>query len=269
MKLAIRNWLDTLKQQAEAHGLEHLDIVIDATNLDYPLLQRVGELDPAPQTVLLLEGTPEHALASIGPILIRVSCVQPLQMEWLGACLTEISGDSRGLVLLSHWPIEALAEHLRYCTQAQFNNGANSGILRFYDIRLFKHISNLFWGEDSWNFHAPVISWHWIDRDQKEQALGGSQYKLNEFTRPETPLMLNEGQVEAIHLWTKAERWEDDHGLPNRNYWIPKEQRVANIYLGLIEASNQHLKGEESKAFMIKWLAERMPESPPAQDSTV
>jgi hypothetical protein len=96
-------------------------------------------------------------------------------VEWLGGFQTAFCDDSRVLALLSHWPIDALSEHLRYCTQAQWDNGARSGILRYYDIRLFKHISSLFWGEDNWNFHAPVISWHWIDRDQNEQALGGSQ----------------------------------------------------------------------------------------------
>jgi hypothetical protein len=76
MKLAIRNWLDTLKQQAEAHGLEHLDVVINATLLDYPLLQRLAELDPPPLQALLLEGTPEHALAPQGPILVRIKWAQ-------------------------------------------------------------------------------------------------------------------------------------------------------------------------------------------------
>jgi hypothetical protein len=81
--------------------------------------------------------------------------------------------------------------------------------------------------------------------------------------------MLNGGQVEAIRLWSKAEQWEDDHGFENRNYWIPKEQWVSHIFLGLMAASDKCLKGEECKAFVVEWLAERLPESPPPQCTSV
>jgi hypothetical protein len=260
-------WLNSLKTHSEAANVEHLDLVINATLLDYPLLQRLAELDPPPPQALLLEGTPEYALASQGPVLIRVFWEHANQIAWLGEFLAQFHGKSRALALLSRWPFDALTEHLRYCTQAEWDNGASSGILRYYDTRLFKHISGLFMADAARDFHAPAISWHWIDRDRKAQAIGGDQRKLYEFVRPQTPLMLDQRQMESIRARTKAEQWEDTHGLTSRNYSVSKEQRVAQIHLGLIVADNKHLKGNEHTAFMVEWLAQNLPEKLPSKNT--
>jgi hypothetical protein len=263
MDVAIPADLRDLKQHSNAVGLDYLDLIINATLLDYPLLQRLAELDPPPLQALLLEGTPEHALAAQGPIVLRVFWAQSAQVNWLGEFARAFSSPSRILYLLSRWPFDALAEHLRYCTQAQWSNGAKRGILRFYDTRLFKHISGLFMGDAARDFHAPVISWHWMDRDHRSQVIGGHPIKLNEFVRPRSPLMLNAFQVEAIHGWTAAEQWEETYGLHNRNYRVGKEQLITQLYLGQLAADEKQLKGQARQAFVEEWLAQLQPENLP------
>jgi len=269
MNASIRDWLGNLKQQAEAKNLEHLDLLINATLLHYPVLQRLAELDPPPLHSLLFENTPEHALASEGPILVRVFWEQPAQMAWLGEFLTQFYWESRALLMMSYWPFEALTTHLRYCTQAHWDKGANSGILRYYDTRLFKHIASLFVGDAYHNFHAAVISWHWIDRDHNAQAIGGTYCKPNEFIAPQGPLMLDERQVRSANAWSKAEQWEQTHGLSKRNYTVGKEQLIAQIFLAQLAASDKHLKGQAHTDFIVEWLAQYLPENLPQTDSLV
>ena len=263
MILSERDWPNSLQQHAEASDLEHLDILIDATGLDYPLLQRLDELEPQPLQALLFEGTPEHHLAEQGPVLIRLLWAQPQQVSWFGEFLMHARGQSRVLALLSRWPFEPLTEHLRYCTQAQWDRGTTNGILRYYDTRLFKHISGLFVGDDRRDFHAPVISWHWIDRDQRTQIIGGSQRELYEYTTPNSLLMLDERQMDSINARALAEQWEGTHGPIKRSYPIGKEQRVAQVHLGQLAANFKRLQGEERQAFMVEWLVENLPETVP------
>ena len=72
MDFSIPTALRDLKARADAATIEHLDLIVDNTAFDYPLLQRLAELTPAPLHTLLLEGTLENELASEGPVLIRV-----------------------------------------------------------------------------------------------------------------------------------------------------------------------------------------------------
>lgn len=255
--------LEHLKKLADVNQLDHLDVIIDATAFDYPLQQRLAELAPPPQQVLLLEGTPEHALASEGPVLVRVFWEHTRQIEWLGEFLRVPQTYSRALVTLSHWPFEALAEHLRHYTQAHWKNGASSGILRYYDTRMFKHITELIPVDLRNDFHAATISWHWTDRDNKKQEAHGRSRPFDKFTPVRTPLMLEDLQVELIQQRSAAEQWEALHGLSKRNYWVCKEQVINQIHIGLYDAKSKHLKGEAHTAYMFEWLAQYMPETLP------
>jgi hypothetical protein len=253
--------LTHLKTLADESQLDHLDVIIDATAFDYPLQQRLAELQPQLQHVLLLAGTPENALAVDGPVLIRVFWEHTQQIKWLGEFLRFPETYSRALVTLSHWPFEALTEHLRHYTQAHW--GKCSGILRYYDTRMFKHISGLFRDNVEDDFRAAAISWHWTDRDGKQQSTHGRNRTFGTFTPLRMPLMLDEGQVSSIQRRTAAEQWETLHGLSKRNYQVCKEQVINQIYNGFNFAALKHLKGEALTAYIFEWLAESMPETLP------
>ncbi|MEB0043673.1 DUF4123 domain-containing protein [Pseudomonas sp. MH10] len=263
MDYALPVSLCEMKALTDAADLDYVDVIINATLLDYPLVQRLTELDPPPLFTLLLEGTPEHELAAQGPVLVRVSWTQATQVNWLGEFVRAFQYQSRVLTLLSHWPFEALSEHLRYCTQAQWDDGANSGVLRYYDTRLFKRISGVFSGDEHLNFHAAVISWHWMDRDHKPQVVGGCAVKPQEFRRPTAGLMLGKHQLESLSAWTAAEQWEESHGAIDIKHRWGKELRVAQLYLAHKEAQNKHLEGQAHTAFINEWLTRQLPENMP------
>lgn len=266
MDYSIPPRLRDVKQQADKASLDHLDVIIDGTAFDYPLLRRLAELEPPPLHALILEGTPEHDLAAEGPVLVRVHWQHTSQIDWLGEFVRETDTQSRALVLLSSWPFDALAKQLRYFTQAHWKKGANSGILRFYDARLFKHMVEVLNSEQRDAFYAPALSWHWMDRDHREQQMDSRHRPFCDFTPPSAPLMLDDHQVESIQMRTAAEQWAALHGLSKRTYWVGKEQEVNQIHLGLYDAKSKHLKGEEHTASMIQWLAQYMPETLPKKE---
>lgn len=255
--------LREIKALTDAENLDYVDVIINATLLDYPLVQRLTELDPPPLFTPLLENTPEHHLADQGPVLVRVFWTQTTHVNWLGEFVRAFHYQSRVLTLLSHWPFDALSEHLRYCTQAQWDDGANSGILRYYDTRLFKRISAVFTGDEHHRFHAAVISWHWMDRDHKPQSIGGRQVNPGEFRRPTTALMLAPYQVASLRTWSAAEQWEEQNGPIDSKHRWGKELRVAQLYQAHREAQDKHLEGQAHTAFINEWLTRQLPENMP------
>jgi hypothetical protein len=253
--------LREMKALTDAENLEYVDVIINATLLDYPLIQRLVELDPPPSFARLLEGTPEHQLADQGPVLVRVVWTETAQVNWLGEFVHAFQYQSRLLTLLSRWPFDALRDHLRYYTQVQWSRGAHSGILRYYDTRLFKRISNLFTGDDGRSFHAAVISWHWTDRDRKPDSVGGRTLNPREFRRPTAALMLDRYQVESLCAWSAAEQWEEQHGSVDVRHRWGKELRIAQLYQAHSEAQSKRLEGPAHTAFIVEWLAQQLPEN--------
>lgn len=117
-------WQAQLHEQSLKHGLRHLDLLINATGLAYPLESSVDSLPQAPASAHLLQETPEHELANQGPILLRLDWDTDQHQAWLAAFLSAVHRDARVLAFHSHWPFSALADHLRHCTQAEWNQGA-------------------------------------------------------------------------------------------------------------------------------------------------
>ena len=44
---------------------------------------------------------------------------------------------------MSRWTFDDLAEHLSHCLQIEWDGGVRSGLLRYYDTRVFESIAGL------------------------------------------------------------------------------------------------------------------------------
>lgn len=257
-------WLMQLREQALKHGLPHLDLLINATGLDYPLTPTLAPLLPQPDMARLLESTPEHALADQGPILLRLHWNEREQLAWLTEFLAQVHRQSRVLVLLSQWHFSELAGHLRHYTQAVWNQGNSSGLLRYWEPRLFLASSETLNPAQSSLFHAPAITWHWIDRDGRASQLPGHPSCSGELPRPRPHLELNHEQVAQLVAWTSAELFRQDSFIQPQDYGLAQQESlIRHLVHAQLAANREQLHDlDQREAFIRQWLSDHSAISP-------
>lgn len=252
-------WLATLQEQALSHRLAHIDLLIDATGLNYPLWQSLAELKAEPAIAMLLDNTPEQAIAKQGPVLLRLQRQDQEHLLWLQQLLDSLHREPRLLALLSSWSFGELTEHLRHCTQAEWNQGRSGGLLRYWDARLFLAVSETLTPQQGRWFHAPVIAWHWLDRDDQPRQLTGQPVRPSERPQPLPPLVLSNEQVAQVIAWTSAESFRQDWYIqPQDHGCTSQEQLLRHLVHAQLAADRERLHDlEQREAFMQRWLAER------------
>lgn len=261
MSIPTDNWLAYLLQQAEDAKLSHLDLLIDATNFDYPLLSSLASLEPPMQLAQLFHGTPEANLADIGPILLRLSRHAHTHLSWLRDLLSSQDWHSHLLVLLSPWEFTALSQHLRHGTQAEWNAGKASGLLRYYDPRLFMAASDMLSPQQSRWFHAPVIAWHWLDRDRAACGLPGNHERHAQVPDPLPRLSLSREQIASLQAWSAAEDYRRRWAIQPQDYGLAKkESLVRHLVHAQLAANREELHAiEQRDAFIRNWLDANSP----------
>ena len=251
------HWLDELWVNALQLKQSHLDLLIDATSLDYPLLQELAEQPDGPKLAKLFENTPEVAIADFGPLLLRVDTAQ---RAWLKTFISAVDCNKHVVALFSPWAFDALAEHLRGYTQAKWNQGRSEGVLRYYDPRMLLPVAETLTPVQSNAFHAAVISWHWLDRDQHPQSLPGN-YVRHALTPANGPVMFDHPQVANLLAWTEADAYRIDRCAVPQNYGLSRnEGLIRHLYRSQIAANQKGLKEpEEREPFIEQWLVENSP----------
>lgn len=259
-------WQAQLHEQSLKHGLRHLDLLINATGLAYPLESSVDSLPQAPAIAHLLQGTPEHELANQGPILLRLDWDTDQHQAWLAAFLSAVHRDARVLALHSHWPFSALADHLRNCTQAEWNQGRTSGLLRYWEPRLFLATSEMLSPLQTKWFHAPAIGWQWLDRDGKAAYLAGHPTRVSEAPQPLPTLSLSNEQVALMVAWTSAEIFRQERLIQPHDYGLTqKETLVRHLVHAQLAANRESLHDlDQRDTFICEWLTQHSSISPDA-----
>ncbi|ALI01265.1 DUF4123 domain-containing protein [Pseudomonas sp. FW306-02-F02-AA] len=250
-------WHDQLWADAEQLGHNHLDLLIDATSLDYPLLEELASLPDAPKLAKLFDNTPEVAIADFGPLLLRVDKVQK---PWLKTFINAIDCNQHVLALFSPWDFDVLSEHLRGCTQAQWNQGRSEGVLRYYEPRMFVPVCETLTPAQSQAFHAPAIAWHWLDRDQQTQSLPGNYVR---HTPPPATKMIvfDHPQVANLLAWTEADTYRIDRCAMPQDYGMSrKEGLIRHLFHSQLAANQKGLKEpEQRQPFIEQWLRDNSP----------
>ncbi|WP_426143736.1 DUF4123 domain-containing protein [Pseudomonas sp. DWP3-1-2] len=262
MSMYVKDWLNHLHARAMGKGLGHVDVLINATGLEYPLLPELRALQPAPLIALLFEGTPEHALAQQGPVLVRLTRLEADHFEWLDQFLSRLHREARVISPLSDWPFEALAKHLRWCSQAQWDRGASHGLFCYYDARLFQGSVQALAAPYSTRFHAAAFSWCWLDRSGTSRELAGRHCRHTEAPDSPSALVLNEEQVTWLRARGAAERWCCDHDIKPYQYGLNRhEDLIQHVFHGQLAASRERgkLNDAQRDEFIRQWLAQNSP----------
>lgn len=257
-------WLMHLREQALKHGLLHLDLLINATGLDYPLIPTLATLTAQPDMARLLGGTPEHALADQGPILLRLRWDESSQQTWLTDFLAQVHRQSRVLALFSQWHFGELVDHLRHYTQVVWDQGKSSGLLRYWEPRLFLATSEMLNPAQSQLFHAPSIAWHWIDRDGKASHLPGYPCRSGELPRLLPHLELSNEQVAQMVAWTSAELFRQDSFIQPQDYGLAQQESlIRHLLHAQLAANREQLHDlDQRETFIRQWLRDHSVTSP-------
>lgn len=254
-----KDWLQHLKAEARNARLDHLDLLIDCAALPGTQLTTLLELTPAPACAWLFEQTPEQELAHLGPLLLRIDLTSQEQSAGLAVLLDATYRRFCVLALISRWPFEDLAAHLRGATQASWNKDTRNGVLRYYDTRLFKPFCEQLDPHQLRIFHAPVIQWHWIDQDSKAAALSGFD------TRPNAQaalsgISISDDQIQHLQALSTAIEWLKvydkapyEHGFTSREAML---RCVSAIHLDI---HRQKLDKHEHDHFIATALSQHLP----------
>ncbi|HBO3044041.1 DUF4123 domain-containing protein [Pseudomonas aeruginosa] len=254
-----RHWARELWLRSRDRGLQtHIDVLVDATGLDdYPLLAEHARQSDPPALFKLLEQTPEAALADEGPLLLRL---EDGHAAWLDELLERIDCRHHLMLLFSPWSLPRLGEHLRSCTQAEWNQGRSSGVLRFYEPGLFMAVSDMLAPRQSRYLHAPVSSWHWLDRDGRPRELAG-HYQAHEAPPLQAVLRLEAHQVAALRAWSEAEAYRREYFVLPRDHGLgSQESLLQHLVQAHLAADRQGVQDfDQRDAFVAQWLREQTP----------
>lgn len=249
-------WLQHLCAQAKACGLAHVDLLIDCALFDYPLLRRLNELIPSPRYRLLFQDSPERAFADQGPVLVRVLLFNTAQRDWLSGFLQVCYRRSRVLALFSRWSFDALGERLGWCTQAEWEQGHKSGVLRYYDTRLFRLVCELLDPDQLKMLHEGVINWQWIDRDGKACQMAGFDVRQRAAGRGALALRLSDAQVTEVGALSDTQQWcVRQEILPSTYGFDSFEMFTYQAFRVHVDADRQQLIGMAREQFLQGWLA--------------
>ncbi len=254
-----KDWLSYLMAEARSAQLDHLDVLINCAALPAPLLPTLLELTPAPSCAWLFEQTPEHALAQYGPVLLRIELASQEQRAAVAALLDAVYSNFCALILISRWPFAELAAHLRSATQATWSKGTRSGVLRYYDTRLFRHFYDQLDPRQRALFNAPVIQWHWVDQDNKAASVSGFDSRLDNQSRL-TGMSLTDEQISHLQAVSAALLWLNDYEkTPNEHGFTSREAMIRCLITAHLDISRTQLERPRHEDFIASVLSEHRP----------
>lgn len=260
MQTKLKQWLQEIKQQAESCQLQHIDLLLNTTDMQCDYFKKeLVNLKPLPQVSWLFENTPEQKLAYNGPVLIRLQWTSENHQQWLETLLGLIYNDFRIILIASPWQFLELTTVLRHYSQARWMDGLYGGLFRYYEPRVLPIAYNILTNKQQAELQQAIIKWHYLDRDNQPQQLNG-QYKDQQTIIPLTPLMLDDKQLNALYIWQAAESYRLYYMLQPEDYQLTSKQQLFDY---LVEAQTQaHQQGkqqlEERDQFVSQWLAEHI-----------
>jgi len=224
-------WLDDLQQCCAAQPNASLYLIIDQAIDEAPLVPGVFSIVSCHS---LFTGLPEEDAVHLAPLLIQVDRDAPLIRLWLSALMAERDPRTCMVALVSRWGLQALGSYLSRCLEAC--NGGQTGILRYYDPRLFPLLfSHVLTPAQQQPLLSPAVNWYWLDRDGAHQQMEG----LDEPPMYSDELdiaELTDAQLETLACASDAVALTQDP-LAAFPADCSLERRFQNCYAAMLEAT--------------------------------
>ena len=192
----VNSWLEKLHAMSTQAKNTYIDIIIDQAGMQSPLIPALRTLGTDINWFSLFSGMPEDAFLNDSPLLIRFKWDNDVHVILLTEILAHHYHSSRILVVISLLPFDTLARFLQALVEFNWEN--QTGILRFYDPRIFpeliKHVLNV---QEGRYFSQLAYMWSWIDKDGEMSWLQGDFFTDIEEVDPPT-LTIDSKQLTKI-----------------------------------------------------------------------
>lgn len=234
-------WLEQIQRLCGNAGVGHVDVLVDQAGWDQPLLPGLLLLEPGMSWCSLFSGTPEEALLTQAPLLMRISLDDWRHTAWLEQLVEAAGHLSRLMLLISPMPFDALAKTLQGLSQLEW--GGQSGLLRFYDPRVLPEmLASVLSPEQQERFLRVALFWSWLDRDQKPVWQPGTYRSHQLFAQTHSPISLEDDQFDRLGCISDAQ------GLlvmaKAMFAELTNEQCFARCYCLVLKASGENYFGD-------------------------
>lgn len=216
-------WVHQLVEMCRALRQEHMDVFVDQAVGNVSIFRVLPLIASDIPWFSLLTGTPEGEQLHQAPILVRVQLDDWRHMAFLNEMAARDGAMQDMLALITPVPFKWLCEVSQGWSHIEI--GGRSGILRFYDPRVFPTLLNdVLEPAQQQRFLEWALCWSWLDRDRQVAWQDGT-YLSSDCTRaPATAIILNDDQFHGLGCIGDA------HGLLNTVRDIfPQENRQAHF----------------------------------------
>lgn len=246
----VENWLATLLAQAAQSDWPHLDLLIDQANLPPRWQKKLPQALTLQQ--MLLQGTAHAEAADEAALLCRYQLGDERARTRLLACLGELDGATRVMVLFSHWPFDDLVAHLRHFLLAEWQDGTQKGVLRYYNPALFGPVLAALPPVEAERLLSAAAEWHWIDRDGQCWMQHGTHGYTVPYEVLVQPLQLDDAAVSQLSAWHQAELYVQDNLLTPRQCRCPtKEAMMQKLFTLQMTADEKQLWSQPERTAFI------------------
>ncbi len=242
-------WLTQAENLCIHAGQDHIDVLVDQAGWPSSLLEALRHLDPPVSWRSLFEDSPEAALAEEAPLLMRLDWSVWQHKAWLSELMLHFEGTPRLLLAVTPLPFEQLSQHLH--TLADIRWGEQTGLLRFYDTRIFPLMfSHVLMAEQQAAFSHLAHLWSWIDRDERIVWKAGTYAPGNRLPEKPDPLSVEDAQIEMLGCISDAELLSRE--LNNGS--ATKEQNFIRC-LGAVSDASEHNYYGDLTAYALNYFA--------------
>lgn len=256
MQTQLQQWLKQIKEQSFACQLNHIDLLINTTDMQCTYFaEELINLKPLPLVSWLFEGTPEEQMAHNGPALVRLDWTNKTHQHWLETLVGLVYDDFRVSLIISPWSFSDLSTVLRHYSQVSWLEGMYSGLFRYYEPRILPIAYAVLNEQQQRELQQSIIQWHYLDRDNKPQYLLGL-YHAKQTITPLTPFILSDEQVDALFIWQAAESYRTYYMVQPEDYGLTSEQTLFNQIIKAQQHAYRHNKQQlsERDEFVKDWL---------------
>lgn len=204
--MSAKPWSEALAALSAAAQLNHLDLIVNPLAGWVNIVPTLTLVHSPMPWCSLFAGTPEAGWMDQAPILMRVQLDDWRHKNWLHELTTQSSTSQGVLALVSPLPFERLGKALQGMSQIRW--GELTGILRFYDPRVFSILLNGVLGPaQRQRFLELAVCWSWLDRDLHSVCQAGTYQVGADLSEASGAIVLNDDQVDRLGFSSDA------HGL--------------------------------------------------------